>query len=257
MGHTGPNLYELLKQAGAGAKSATPTESPVAAESAPLPEEVDPPAGNTTKTLTSPPLEILPAAPHREEAPSPPPVVPRHAPSLPSRPAPTQPCTDFNKAPGLGERTLRLSYNTAGFMALVTLGIVFLAYAIGVRTGRSAAAAAPPTLPPAPARPVADTRAPAAPPPVYTIRLMEWATRTNQESANAQSNASKLKSELDRRRLSETQIKKVNDRLVLQYGRFSEPSSPQALQALKTLREFRLRRDQEPLFKSASFVRIE
>jgi len=218
MGRNSPNLYELLKQTGA--------------------KPDDPAADAAVRTATPPPMKLDPS-----------PAAPEPAAMTPLRPAVAAPSA---KRPGLGERSITLTFNAIAFAALVVVGVVFVAYAIGVRVGRAGAPA------PAPAAPaVIEPSQPPPTPQVYTIRLMEWSARTTAERTHAQGNAVKLKNALDGRQLGGSEIKPAGDRVLLNFGRFADPNAREAKEKLAQLREFRLNRNEQPVFRGAGFARVE
>jgi len=237
MGRNSPNLYELLKAAGS---------RPPAAE-----DGREAPAPAAAVADSPPPIKLEPAAP--VERPEPPPPKPAARAVETPKPAPSPSSPAHARGTGLGERVLAVTCNTAAFMGLVVVGVVFLAYAIGVRVGRSAAVAAQPAPPPTNVL----APLPEEPPPVYTIRLMEWSFRSSRERADAQANAVKLKAALDARQLGGAEHRQNGDRYVLNFGRFTDASSPEAKEKLSQLREFRLQRTQDPVFRGAGFVRAE
>ena len=257
MGRNAPNLYELLKAAGGKPLSSADEEPHTPPRAA---GRADESASTGVRTETPPPMKIDAPRPETPESPRIDPHRPAALPALPRpatptpRPAPSLPAT----RDGLGERRVALTYNTAAFIALVAVGVVFLAYAIGVRVGRSAAAAA--AVPAASARPAPgplDPAGPPEPPPVYTIRLMEWPARNRQESANAMANASRLKNALDSRQLPGSEAKLIGEKYVLNLGRFTDLNARDTKEKLATIREFRLVRNQDPVFRSAGFVRAD
>lgn len=245
MGRNAPNLYELLKAAGSRAPAGSEPDTGT--------------ADTASKTLTPPPMKVV--LPPVEEETEPEPAAPA-PPPLPASPAADAPPPRFPLRKmrfGLGERTVQVTWNTAAFAALVVVGVVFLAYAIGHRVGRASSAAngGIATQPP-PARPLDQALAPQGPPPVYTIRLMEWPARTNRERANANANAASLKTALESRQLpgAEYKLAPEGDRVILNFGRFTEIGTAEAKQKLAQLREFRLPRNPDPVFKGAGFVRV-
>lgn len=162
-----PNLYEILKSASAAVE--TPPETAPRIVVAPTPVAVQappPPPPTPLPRVTAPPRVV--AAP----------------PLPPAAPLPTQ--------QGLGERTLRVTYNTAIFAGLIALGIVFLAYAIGLRVGRSRASAESTAVTERTPEGAADA-ARSAPGKVWTIKLREWPGTTAKERTDAEKEADALK----------------------------------------------------------------
>jgi len=233
-----PNLYEILK----GSRSESlrvPEPEPrtvPAAEPPPLiemPPEEDEEVG---------PQECVPVA-AAEIPPPPPPLRPAPAPGV------TRPRAVAVPAPNLGERTVALTYNTAGFLGLVVLGLFFLAYSLGVRTGRGE----PPTSTGGGevAASVEEARraggevdSPARER-TLSIRLMEWAADTDQDRVSNLVNAQKLKEALDKRGMKEAwqQVEERGraKRVVLYYGRYRPDQESEIRAAMKQLAQFVLR----------------
>ena len=228
-----PNLYEILRSA------AAPRETPGApAAAVATPPPPPPPPVQEREPEPEPLVETPPPPPIRIErerlvAPPPPAVVvverfERPEPA-PSSAAPT----------GLGERSLRITYNTLLFAGLVVVGAVFLSFTLGVRTGRSNV-----ETPPANADlPVATPQAPAVPAAKFTIRLVEYRARTSQEYTKALDAAIRYKNELERLGLREAVVETLgmtpDRRVVLRYGEYPDAAAAPAretIQKLKTLK---------------------
>src|SRR5688572_7913966 len=148
---------------------------------APDPALARPPV--TTVVLEPDPTPIPAPAPRLEAAPRtmPPPAVSEETPL----PAP---------AKGPGERMVKLTYNTALFSGMIVVGLMFIAYAVGLHVGKGHAAAEmqnsgpvrPAVKPPAPiVVPAPLPTPPPAPPKQYTIRLGEWRFVTSQDRVKA------------------------------------------------------------------------
>jgi hypothetical protein len=141
---------------------------------------------------------------------------------------------------GPGERALRVTYNTLLFGGLVALGVVFLAFTLGVRTGRSKAEAALA----APEVETAAPSAPAGPAPTFTILLVEYRARTSQEYTKALDAAIRYKNELERLGLREGVVETIgvtpDRRVVLRYGEFADAAAAPARETLKKLQGLKL-----------------
>ena len=170
---------------------------------------------------------------------------------------------------GPGERVLRLTYNTALFAGMVAVGLLFVAYAVGLHIGKGKAIAemqgaeiARPTVrlaapvasvvPPAPPAPV-------APPPVrkeYRIRLGEWKFVTSQDRVKALALADDpdLKKALERaghRDLDKARILRgAEERLALYVGHFADYNSDAAKAALTAMKNFKFK-SQTPFAQAA------
>lgn len=277
-----PNLYEILRTASrssatgpAAVETAPPAETRSAADS---PEPHEPTlqerlaiykagklglgASAQTPTAPSTPAPETPAA--REDLSAPVPKLPEPTPrtepltrteALLSRPAP---------APqGTGERVLKVTYNTAAFSALVGLGLLFLAYSLGVRAGRSGA---PETALEAPAPAVQSVEAPApkpapapatvpAPSPsrVYTLRLAEWPYKTAQDRLKANAAADEYKKALAKAGLAGSESMAImrgqEPRLALFLGRHTDPASAAAKAALAAAQKVKVQ-NQTPFAKA-------
>ncbi len=273
---TGAHLYEILRSATNGGSNAlrAPGPQPMPRPSAPAPTEET--GGSTaTSTLTPPPVPVPPnveaivRAPETAKEPTPlprlrvEPTKPRImlTPNLPGstvHPAPAR--LDISRAPATpstpGERVLKLTYNNAAFAALIGVAVLFGAYSIGMRVGRSqtpaspAAAANPSTEPdPAPQPPPINPR-------LYSIKLMEWAAANQQQLTVAKNNAQSSKNGLAAAGYRDAQILTTTDRVILVYGTFENRSSDQAKATLEALKKLKLDRDREPRFAKAGFVEV-
>lgn len=228
-----PNLYEILRSA------AAPKESPAPPAEAP--------AASAVAVAPPPPPVVVPAPePVIEAPPPPPPPAPRYVPPPAAVPAPV----DMNSS-GPGERSLRVTYNTALFGGLVVLGALFLAFTLGVRTGRAPAEQPPAT----PGLDLATPQAPALPPPKFTIRLVEYRARKQEEHTKALDAVYRFKNELDRLGLREGVIETLGQgadrRVVLRYGEYTDASSATARETLQKLKTLKL----EKGAKEATFAR--
>lgn len=202
-----------------------------------------------------------PAPPRAVEAPRPAPEPVRPAPAPSAAPAAPTLVMTPEAEPGPGERVFRLSYNNAAFAALVAVGLLFVAYALGVQSGKRRAveagptpAAAPRVAAPVPAEPVPP------PPPAreYTIRLAEWKYGTAKERLNAGAAADDLKRALERagiRGAEKMPIQRGSEpRLVLVLDRVRDAGSEAARQRLATLQ--RLKVGTQTPFAQASYEEI-
>jgi hypothetical protein len=155
-----------------------------------------------------------------------------------------------------GEKIIQITYNTAIFLVLTGVGLLFIAYAIGVRSGRARAIAEIPmrpqaqesvfvereTPPPIPAS--ANILAP-EPEKMWTITLLEWTGQTARDRVKAQQNAERIKKSLTQNgfRASYYQLVTRNGKkyVVLRYGKFAERSGSEARKMLERLRAFKYR----------------
>ena len=239
-----------------------PTPSPVIgaapAKAAPatLVLEPDPtPVPAMVSTVVRPPSISIPVAP------SPAPVM-----------SPTETSVPAEKGPG--ERVVRLTYNSVLFGGMVAVGLLFVAYAVGLHVGKTQAAAAeapavesprpvvkpPVAVVPAPSIPT-PVVAPAAPPKQYTIRLGEWRFVTTQEKVKALALADDpdLKKALERsghRSFEKAFIRSGADvKMALYVNRFADINSESARSALTAMKTFRFR-GQTP-FSGAAFEELQ
>ena len=216
------------------------------APGAPAPVAAPAPAAVAVAEATPPPVPARPAV----EAPRPAPEPPRAAPApVVSTAAPTLVMTP-EPEPGPGERTIRLSYNNAAFASLVVVGLLFVAYALGVQGGkkRAAESAPAPVVAPRVAAPVAVETPVPVPPPApareYTIRLAEWKYGTAKERLNAGAAADDLKKALERagiRGAEKMAIQRgAEPRLILILDRVKDAAAPAAQQRLSTLQKMKV-----------------
>jgi hypothetical protein len=270
------SLYEVLKSAsrpGGDPAGAAPAPAPVA-EGAPAPTLQERLAAYKAAKLA----EATSPSPAPEAAPEPavatavaeptPPPAPKPAsvvaPAIiaPPPPAPTLEAVEAPPADGPGERVLRLTYNTVAFAGLVAVGLLFVAYALGARSGRQRAEPAPEPAPTA--RQIAIPTPPPPPPPppppakIHTIWLGEWKYGMSSERLKADEAVSKLKAALDRAGLKGAKTMQVRrgaePRLGLHIDEVAEIQSADAKARLETLKKFRFG-TQAP-FAQASYVEL-
>jgi hypothetical protein len=270
----GGSLYEVLKSASRpsgqdpGAPSA-PDTTPVADGNASTlqerlaaykaaklaavsqPSEEAPAAAVTTTKVSATTLVLEP-----DPTPIPASTVVRSAPPVSVAPAPTRTETVSAAAPsdGPGERVVKLTYNTVLFGGMVAVGLMFIAYAVGLHVGKSSVPAevVDATRPPAPiASPVPPPRSPIVapvPPPVkkeYTIRLCEMKISTSQERLKALAFAedADLKRALERagrKGFEKVSISRGGEpRMALYVDKFTDINSDAAKSALTAMKTFR------------------
>lgn len=220
-----PHLYELLRSAlqPSGPPSAPAPNAAVSGEGGPQPSLQERLAAYKAAKLAA----VPPAAPSSQGTFAPVVTAP---PPAPAAPAVAEPSASTS----VGERVIRITYNTAVFAGLVAVGLLFIAYSIGVRSGRARAAETGAEAP------VAN---PPVPPKVYSIRLAEWPAGTSQQRLNASyAQADGLKTALDRaglRGAEKVEYLRGNERYVaLHWGRFNE-ISPDVRAKLKEFRAFK------------------
>jgi len=248
----GASLYEVLKSA--SRPSADPAPSPAPGEAPPPSSQPQPslkdrlaaykaqklaeaqsPVGSATAVAEATPVPVAVA----EATPPPAPVSPLRTPvAVEHEPRP---------AAGPGERVLRLTYNTAAFAALVVLGLLFVAYAIGVKAGKSRAveAVVEPVADRAPAPPAPlPTAVPPGPPKSYTIHLVEWPTRRSEERLKAAEAADTYKKALERKGIRNVEALKImrggEERLALYVDRFKDVTSEPAKARIVELQKFKV-----------------
>jgi hypothetical protein len=284
------SLYEVLKSA------SRPGSDPAPAPSS-APESSGPPDGQPTlqerlaaykAAKLAAAQAPLPAASSSATAiadPTPIPVaVPDPTPTAKPAPAPTQiltplpapsaaepqPDADPRRTSGPGERVLRLTYNTAAFAALIVVGLLFVAYALGVRIGRTRAAemadAAADRAPAAPgfraeAAGTPDGSRPPAPPPpsrVFTIHLIEWPTRKSEERLKAADLADQYKKALEKQGIRGVETFKITrsgeERLAMYVDRFKDTGAEPARARLSQLQKIKIA-NQMP-FAQAGFEEV-
>lgn len=240
-----PNLYEILRSAAGpagGPKESAPGAAAVAPPPPPPPPVVVEP--EPEPVIEYPPAPILAAPP-----PPPPPPAPRAvesrltSPVFAPLPTPTVDRPEPAPVAGFGERSLRVTYNTILFGGLVVLGVVFLSFTLGVRTGRGQ----PDVVAPA-ARELTTVTppAPAGPAPKFTIRLVEYRGATSQEYTKAQDAAIRYNNELQRLGLREGVVETLGTgagrRVVLRYGEYADAAAAPARETLKKLQSLKLDR---------------
>jgi hypothetical protein len=176
--------------------------------------------------------------------------------------------------PGLGERVIKLTFNTALFGGMIAVGLLFIAYAVGLHVGKTSDSApgaleVPRQVLPAPA-PVQPARPAPAPAPVpavapirreFTIRLCDLKITTAQDRLKALAFAedADLKKALERagRKGFERFNIKVNGepRMALYVDRFTDINSEVAKAALTAMKNFRFK-NQTP-FTGAVFEEMQ
>jgi len=263
------SLYEVLKSAsrgGSGAASggvAAP-ETPAAANDAQksLQERLaeykarklaDAQAPASTAVAVADPTPVPVSVDAAD--PTPPP-----APSLPTRvltPLPQAQEPETKPPAGPGERVFKLTYNTAAFAALVVVGLVFVAYAIGVKSGRSRAAEAAPEALGAPSIPKPAPPPILLPPPapkVYSIHLIEWPDRNPQEHLKAIDQADRCKSALERGGFKNVEMVKITrageQKLALYIDRLKDTASEPARSRLSSIQKVKVQ-NQTPFAQAA------
>jgi hypothetical protein len=282
----GGSLYEVLKSAsrpaGAddGAAPAAEPSAPAAAEGGAQPtlqerlaayKAAKLAAATQSTAVVAPdpaPAKPAPATVVLEPDPTPVPAPARVQPLVVAAPAAESEATPLPAASkGPGERVVKLTYNTALFSAMIVVGLLFIAYAVGLHVGKTqgAADAVAPVRPVAPAPVVAPTPAPVAAPPAapakqYTIRLGEWRYVTSQDRVKALALADdpELKRALERagRRSFEKAriVRGTEERLALYVDRFSDINSDAARAALTAMKTFKFK-NQTP-FSQATFEEL-
>jgi hypothetical protein len=243
------------------AAATTPTSAPMieAAPSKPAPAtlvlEPDPtPVPAMITTVKAAPIAI--------------PIAPPPAPVLRE----PEPAVSAAPEKGPGERVVRLTYNSALFGGMVAVGLLFVAYAVGLHVGKTQAAAASDVSTPEPVRPIVKAPAPVVPAPVvptpvpqappkqYQIRLGEWRFVTTQEKVKALALADDpdLKKALERaghKSFTKDFVgSRAEPKMVLYVNRYSDINSEAAKSALTAMKTFRFR-GQTP-FSSAVFEEV-
>lgn len=225
-----PNLYEILKT----------TSGPKKAEN----------------RVAEPTPEPVQATVLEEPKPSVPLIEPPR-PVAVSKPASTPVMKEVGKpVEEPGEKVVRITYNTSIFLVLSGIGLLFIAYSLGVRSGRSRALTEAPTRPLPPERliveeetstPVPPAEAILAPVPqkVLTIKLLEWSGQTARDRVKAQQNAERIKKSLTQNGLPASYYQLVTRKgkkyVVLRYGKYEEEKSSEARRMLGKLRQFKYR----------------
>lgn len=219
-----PNIYEILRSAARPSGGAAPSTPEPGAEAAP------PSLQDRLAAYKSAKVALAPA-----------------------------PEAAVSAAGGPGERSVRVTYNTLVFSVLVTIGFAFVSYSLGVRSGRSQAAAEVPvasaqggvivtSTPPAPTPPP-------GPPKTYSINLVEYAGTTGQERQRARLQVDTLIRALDRASFKGAEMVDIkrgaNQRVALYFGKFTDLGSVEAKAKLASLRAFR--HQNQELFAQAFF----
>lgn len=260
------SLYEVLKSASRSGSGSAPgaiaaPETPAAANDAQKSLQ-DRLAEYKARKLAD--AQAAPSSAVAVAEPTPSPVTvreatPRFTQFLTPLATPSEP--EAKPAAGPGERIFKLTYNTAAFAALVVVGLVFVAYAIGVKSGRARAAEAAPGAPamakPIPP-PVPDVRPPAGPPKVYSIHLAEWTTRSAQEKLKAVDQADRYKTALDRAGFRGVETVKIvrggEERLALYIDRIKDTHAESARARLAAIQKVKVQ-TQTP-FTQAAFEEV-
>jgi len=279
----GGSLYEVLKSASKTSEAGPPTSpegstTPVgegttlqerlaaykaaklAAANEPTSAPVEPPparVSSTTLVLEPDPTPIPAPAPRRET----PVFAPPPAPTVVLAPqVEKSEETPASSVPpkGPGERVVRLTYNTVLFGGLITVGLLFISYAVGLHAGKVGAATeaaevsrAPIAAPIVAVQPVRATP-PIVPPPApkkeYAIRLGEWKTASAQDRVKALALADDpdLKKALERaghKGFEKAFINRgPNDvRMALYVDRFSDLNAEAAKAALTAMKTFKFK----------------
>jgi hypothetical protein len=282
------SLYEVLKSASrpAGeAPGAAPAPAPAStSDAAPQPTLQERLAAYKAQKLAAvtsvaPSPAPEPAPPAFAEAPAAAAVAVAEATPPPAPAADPAPAPTVHQAPpapalveagpsdGPGERVVRLTHNTLAFAGLVAVGLLFVAYAVGVQSGRRRAAAesvaeAPPARAAAASMPDAAPPPPPLPPPpppkIHTIWLAEWKYGVASERLKAEDAVRRLKESMDKAGLRGAQTMKVKrgneTRLALHIDQVADTASPAARTRIEALRKFRFG-TQAP-FAQASYVEM-
>jgi hypothetical protein len=281
----GGSLYEVLKSAsrpgGAEDASAPSPETPAAASSEGAPATLQErlaaykaaKLAAATQQTPNVSAESAPAKPAAATLVLEPDPLPAPAPARALQPAPAPAATaDSEPTPlpapskGPGERVIRLTYNTALFSGMVLVGLLFIAYAVGLHVGKTHAAAElqsaelPRTIakaaPPILASPAPIFAPPPAPPKQYSVRLGEWKFVSSQDRVKALALADDpdLKKALERaghRSFRKEVIKRGNDNwLALYVDSFSDVNSDAARATLTAMKTFKFK-SQTPFAQAA------
>ncbi len=281
----GGSLYEVLKSAsspgGAGDASAPGPETPSSAPADGAPSTLQERlaaykaaklAAATTQQTPSISVEAAPAKPAAATVVLEPDPTPVPAPTRVVHPEPalvTAADPDPTPLPaptkGPGERVIKLTYNTALFSGMITVGLLFIAYAVGLHVGKTHAVAElqAPELTRAVVKPAAPIVTPTpivvtppAPPKQYTIRLGEWKLTTAQDRVKALALADdpELKKALERagrRSYRKEYIKRgTEERLALYVDIFNDYNSEAAKSALTAMKTFKFK-TQTPFAQAA------
>ena len=229
-GKGAPNLYEILKSSEAELVRTSKVPPSRLVTKAPPPAPVEPPPPVATETTPPPPVE-----PPQQE------IIRR---VIPPTPTPVQTPEESSDP---GQRTISLTVNTAVFLALIFLGLLFLAYSLGVRRGRSMAgprmgvalnpSILPTTDPPSPE---------AMPQRVRSIYLMSWKAGNNRERLHGEVNAQKYKDALSRRGMKNSWFE-FNEAAApplidLYYGRYTDDDRDTQREIVQRLQKVRIRK---------------
>jgi hypothetical protein len=272
----GGSLYEVLKSASRpsgqdpGAPSASDTtpvadgnqttlqERLAAYKAAKLAAVSQPSEEAPAATVTAPKVTATTLVLEPDPTPIPAPTVVRSAPPVYVAPAPASPRTETVPAAapsdGPGERVVKLTYNTVLFGGMVAVGLMFIAYAVGLHVGKGSAApevvdvsrqASPIPSPVPPPRAPIVASVPPTPKKEYTIRLCEMKISTSQERLKALAFAedAELKRALDRsgrKGFEKVSISRGGEpRMALYVDKFTDINSDAAKSALTAMKTFR------------------
>jgi hypothetical protein len=210
-------------------------------------------------------------APDGEPDIPPPPVARR-----PLTPAVMEPKRGALESPGPDDpdvRTFSISQTTALFGLLIGLIVLLGAFYAGIRVGRMSSApetsekpiiveaekeTAPETQAPVEVTPTPapQPRPAAAPPPKWTIKLMEWQARTSFEGEKNKKGADYFKRYLESKGHAQAKVSTPQGKVILYYGAYPDRTAPQALKELDALRSIKYsgRRGTAQIFKGAGFV---
>ena len=143
-----------------------------------------------------------------------------------------------------GIRVIRMTYNTAAFVALVGVGLLFAAYAVGLKSSG------------APVETRGTVAAPEKAPTLYTLHLAEWPFGSARERIDASIAVDKYILAVRRAghgKPEQVQIKRGEEiRLALYMGTFDDLSDERVLDKLKGIR--RLEVDKGYPFAKSAFV---
>jgi hypothetical protein len=245
-----PNLYEILR-ASARPKvepEPKPAPAPAAVAEAPKPSLVERLAAFKARKQQA----------KQEEAPAPPPAPEPVPVQEPVASAPEEEVPEGGtEAASPGERVIRITYNSAAFLLLVGVGLLFVAYSLGVRAGRAKAAMVAPASvdseagstergpSPLTGPPRGTAPAPVAPSEVFTLNLIEWKGETTEQRREAARMA-----EIWTRKLNEVGhpgaksmlIRRGSEqRVALYLGSFTSRSSEEARAKLAAVRALKFR----------------
>jgi hypothetical protein len=270
----GNSLYEVLKSAsrpsgaeegaatGPGAPASPAPEGPQATlqerlaayKAARLAAATQTPAGAAVElSMARPSASTLILEPDPTPLPTTP--VPRMERPAPAPAVQESEATPLPAAPskGPGERVVKLTYNNVLFGSMIGVGLLFIAYAVGLHVGKSNAAIEPPAetrsgiKAPMPLSSPVPAPLPAPPPSKkeYAIRLGEWKIGSNEErvKALALANDPDLKKALERaghKSFEKAFITRANEpKLALYVDRFNDINSEPAKSALTAMKTFK------------------